>query len=217
MVFQSTLPARGATIFCIFSINSMIFQSTLPARGATLVFIHATPVLPISIHTPREGSDPHGCFSCIRIIYFNPHSPRGERLRFNRLPRDGKSFQSTLPARGATSLRRNCLDLLQISIHTPREGSDFRRNICRLNLLYFNPHSPRGERRYADCFRLLNWRISIHTPREGSDIERLPLEVYQCYFNPHSPRGERRHTLQALHNFLQFQSTLPARGATSSR
>ena len=34
--FQSTLPARGATIAIIKRYTSFIFQSTLPARGATL-------------------------------------------------------------------------------------------------------------------------------------------------------------------------------------
>ena len=36
---------------------------------------------------------------------------------------------------------------MEISIHTPREGSDLHRSsVCGL-LFYFNPHSPRGERR----------------------------------------------------------------------
>ena len=37
MVFQSTLPARGATLPRIgLLIAGALFQSTLPARGATL-------------------------------------------------------------------------------------------------------------------------------------------------------------------------------------
>ena len=56
----------------------------------------------ISIHAPREGSDPlSGIFSPHRG-YFYPRSPRGER-RFSMLPALAKmSFLSTLPARGAT-------------------------------------------------------------------------------------------------------------------
>ena len=36
---------------------------------------------------------------------FNPRTPRGVRLMLLRLPPDGKVFQSTHPARGATMLR----------------------------------------------------------------------------------------------------------------
>jgi len=34
--FQSTLPAWGATTFCMLTLCSPLFQSTLPAWGATL-------------------------------------------------------------------------------------------------------------------------------------------------------------------------------------
>ena len=56
-LFQSTLPARGATIphCCLLPRNG--FQSTLPARGATC----AT------------------AFSIVLTVYFNPRSPHGER------------------------------------------------------------------------------------------------------------------------------------------
>ena len=57
-IFQSTLPARGATFQRPLNrIQTCLFQSTLPARGATIF----TP--PIS--TPK--------------LNFNPRSPHGER------------------------------------------------------------------------------------------------------------------------------------------
>ena len=57
-VFQSTLPARGATRRWRGRRKRKIFQSTLPARGATtlspeILDSHKT----ISIHAPRTGSD----------------------------------------------------------------------------------------------------------------------------------------------------------------
>ena len=57
LTFQSTLPARGATetINCYCMI--MPFQSTLPARGATIVLSASSPMMLISIHAPRTGSD----------------------------------------------------------------------------------------------------------------------------------------------------------------
>ena len=55
--FQSTLPARGATVSLQPSGKPHLFQSTLPARGAT----HGTGLQSnrdwISIHAPRTGSD----------------------------------------------------------------------------------------------------------------------------------------------------------------
>ena len=55
-------------------------------------------------------------------------------------------FQSTLPVRGATELIPELNLTIDISIHAPREGSDF----------YFFVHD------FAQV-------ISIHAPREGSD------------------------------------------------
>ncbi len=57
-------------------------------------------------------------------------------------------FQSTLPVRGVTDAVPRERLRPDISIHTPREGSDPAQAFCR-----------RGQGR---C-------ISIHTPREGSD------------------------------------------------
>ena len=78
--FQSTPPARGATVkstvfvfFEFISIHAprkgsdfpkvttlstrLLFQSTPPARGATDVAVMADAVAIISIHAPRKGSD----------------------------------------------------------------------------------------------------------------------------------------------------------------
>ena len=60
----------------------------------------------------------------------------------------------------------------------------------------FNPRSPHGERRANRLHRnTVAHRISIHAPRTGSD---LPLEIYFLVL-------------------VEFQSTLPARGATRSK
>ena len=59
----------------------------------------------------------------------------------------------------------------------------------------FNPRSPRGERRCAHKQFINRQSISIHAPREGSDSF---LGV-------------------AFNKILEFQSTLPARGATYAR
>ena len=167
-LFQSTLPARGATVVGVPCCCCVEFQSTLPARGATLkdnkikdmslISIHAPRTgsdgalkyviehKMISIHAPRTGSDKrrHRAGHC--GTYFNPRSPHGERRCSVGWFLTQLIFQSTLPARGATVV-----------------GND--------NYLFitdFNPRSPHGER--PRLFALMHGR---------------------CHFNPRSPHGER--------------------------
>ena len=101
--FQSTLPARGATVMLILYIVVMGYFNPRSPRGERPVN-HAGGKIKstISIHAPREGSD---CFANTYkklCNHFNPRSPRGER-------RDGAAVFDYLT---------------HISIHAPREGSD---------------------------------------------------------------------------------------------
>ena len=78
------------------------FQSTPPARGATVDKILSDLRKIISIHAPREGGD--SCLAAARSVslHFNPRPPRGgRRLRLCRWIMTF-AFQSTPPARGAT-------------------------------------------------------------------------------------------------------------------
>ena len=100
-VFQSTLPARGATFNqSPFAVHAS-FQSTLPARGATgnrarywyrchfnprsphgerrYSFLAARRHSSISIHAPRTGSDYFIYQQQSSLLHFNPRSPHGER------------------------------------------------------------------------------------------------------------------------------------------
>ena len=63
LIFQSTPPARGATMagFLIWW-ATMQFQSTPPARGATFRLYFGKIRKRISIHAPREGGDYSGGF-----------------------------------------------------------------------------------------------------------------------------------------------------------
>ena len=101
-LFQSTLPARGATCYRKQLRAEWAFQSTLPARGATCAVDQPHAGDGISIHAPRTGSDAPFAGCATSRGYFNPRSPHGER-RFQIKPGSRqKEFQSTLPARGAT-------------------------------------------------------------------------------------------------------------------
>ena len=110
---------------CSFSSISLIFQPTLPARGATVPKAHSYSVLVISTHAPRTGSDGNrkgkitpkristhaprtGSDRCAaakreNTSHFNPRSPHGERHSIGQVAFAYCSFQPTLPARGATS------------------------------------------------------------------------------------------------------------------
>ena len=171
VLFQSTLPVRGATGLSAQIAGQFLFQSTLPVRGAT------------------------GFPSCrgFCVLNFNPRSPCGERLRWFASAIWPIIFQSTLPVRGATGhLCHNALPEL-ISIHAPRAGSDGsgkdggedgtdfnprspcgeRRAVPRgagADLCDFNPRSPCGERPVPDSMGGMTHIISIHAPRAGSDI-----------------------------------------------
>ena len=61
--------------------GGILFQSTLPARGATPVAAHQRVALLISIHAPRTGSDRTRRRLLRQDTHFNPRSPHGERLR----------------------------------------------------------------------------------------------------------------------------------------
>ena len=147
-------------------------------------------------------------------------------------------FQSTPPARGATARVRSLMELMRISIHAPREGGDYvfaasnktaaisihapreggdctGRYIARpcrhfnprpprggrradrgitVHLTHFNPRPPRGGRLSGPHPELPAYAISIHAPREGGDM-----------------------TYNRTADFtVTFQSTPPARGATSA-
>ena len=140
--FQSTLPARGATLAKQRGVYKGRFQSTLPARGATFAPCSKNISLAISIHTPREGSD---------------NRPR-ERLF--RLP-----ISIHTPREGSDRTAANSNGAGYISIHTPREGSDAKFRYAHYITFDFNPHSPRGERRPMAAVMPKIVNFNPHSPR----------------------------------------------------
>ena len=189
-----------------------------PPRGGRQTTLKGAPEDSyISIHAPREGGDGVSLFLQAGVFYFNPRPPRGGRL--------------WVPACAAK--------IRGISIHAPREGGDVR--VCVLGVVdAISIHAPReggdGRRRTSAA----SSEISIHAPREGGDAARAgcPCEPVGN-FNPRPPRGGRQEDLLALFDSLdisihapreggdasscasyieipQFQSTPPARGATTS-
>ena len=218
MIFQSTLPARGATRLRrdrqrhrpisihapregsdaeLHAVDAafQLFQSTLPARGATPDFFVVRLAHDISIHAPREGSDADGDDCRLLILRISIHAPReGSDAREVEIVRAGFLFQSTLPARGATDRPDSGTARSRISIHAPREGSDGDPPLVQKARSHFNPRSPRGER----PARL--WR----SPRIFS------------YFNPRSPRGERLRRCSARTEGYAISIHAPREGSDRS-
>ncbi len=105
LVFQSTLPLRGATAYRFSIDETLIISIHTPLAGSDVCGRISVDGEFISIHTPLAGSDNREKCHLAQYDYFNPHSPCGERLRCH-----AHFFTEDI-----------------ISIHTPLAGSD-RRN-----------------------------------------------------------------------------------------
>ena len=145
---------------------------------------------------------------------FNPRSPRGER-RGGTERRTHEQISIHAPREGSDGgNQRAALYSMGISIHAPREGSDrhlFRTARTRKK---FQSTLPARGATIIISELIKAVRISIHAPREGSDSSSAATHRRRWHFNPRSPRGERRCPAKSEHRVTEFQSTLPARGAT---
>ena len=190
-LFQSTRPARGATYNDGAIVAMWEFQSTRPARGATCGEEWITEVNDISIHAPREGRDQQNLEE--RICREKFQSTRPARGATGDAARRSANFefQSTRPARGATPARPHRIIGFLFQSTRPARGATFGSDVM-----------------LPDDF------ISIHAPREGRDGTPGKQQYQSGHFNPRAPRGARRVNKGQGHTTQEFQSTRPARGAT---
>ena len=153
IIFQSTLPAWGATTIDFHVYIKLYISIHAPRMGSDVMLEKAHRLYGISIHAPRMGSDIWLSIKCILITIsihaprmgsdictihefdtlndFNPRSPHGERPLHGYVP-------------ALTT---------HISIHAPRMGSDFRQLLYLIGLTDFNPRSPHGERRLMIAYK----------------------------------------------------------------
>ena len=123
----------------------------------------------ISIHAPREGSDQARGLDKQPGQDFNPRSPRGERHHPDAGGDENTIFQSTLPARGATSRvtpARCAADGFQSTL--PARGATSFDCYTRRRFCYFNPRSPRGERRSPRPFQPVSGLFQSTLPARGA-------------------------------------------------
>ena len=125
-------------------------------------------------------------------------------------------FQSTLPVGGATTSYYDVINVINISIHAPRGGSDVDGKDGIANYIDFNPRSPWGER-LCQCPKCgFQWVFQSTLPVGGATSIFSSISVPPNYFNPRSPWGERLLAVLVLVCARLFQSTLPVGGATTS-
>ena len=237
-----------------------LFQSTLPARGATLVTYKLIPWIKsnfnprsphgerqhavggrlmanrISIHAPRTGSDTANTGQTVRTSAFQSTLPargateektlldwngifqstlpaRGAtRAASRRL--SGQQFQSTLPARGATAAASSACHSDKISIHAPRTGSDPTDGDAQAPPRKISIHAPRTGSDTNEAAERRNAAFQSTLPARGATTAQHPDSPRGGHFNPRSPHGERRRCRRLSATKTAFQSTLPARGAT---
>ena len=233
-------PREGCDgITAVYEELEQVFQSTHPARGATGRTEQASKTDEISIHAPREGCD-RTRPDCNRTADISIHAPRegcDSDVLAQALP--GREFQSTHPARGATRQWQTTstqgsyfnprtprgvrqirggrhLARRPISIHAPREGCDSASAPSTAQSGHFNPRTPRGVRLQNQRRICYHGQISIHAPREGCDAGVL-LPCLGCRgISIHAPREGCDAKKERYIWFTPlFQSTHPARGATS--
>ena len=192
----------------------------------------------ISIHAPRTGSDAFPCLAARAYSNFNPRSPHGERpvcsekmravgLHFNPRSPHGErqhlsaaewadfTFQSTLPARGATRYAYSPLRRSAFQSTLPARGATARTPGVRGSRETFQSTLPaRGATRkkwYRDATRTFQSTL----PARGATFRGGACASPSVDFNPRSPHGERHNEdLGTPCCKKLFQSTLPARGAT---
>ncbi len=191
LVFQSTLPARGATLHhCLLLMALLHFNPRSPHGERPPLNSQPQIVMDISIHAPRTGSDMR---RDNRVVSgkISIHAPRtgsdGITPPFGQspfisihAPRTGSdreamdyveyltAFQSTLPARGATPATEPCASANIFQSTLPARGATAGTRIRATRTIHFNPRSPHGERPARSGM--------YHAPQ---------------YFNPRSPHGER--------------------------
>ena len=135
-------PKGGRQIF-------LAFQSTLPARGATVIATAFAFAPNISIHAPRTGSDMRRPAWRTCQSYFNPRSPHGERRETYTRRKSRLYFNPRSPHGERLAIPRVQAFQSDISIHAPRTGSDVDDYHGWMLHLHFNPRSPHGERPHS--------------------------------------------------------------------
>ena len=189
------------------------FQSTPPAREATRRRPNVWQPRSVSIHASRTGGD-FRRYSIANVWRFNPRLPHGRRPTTSARIHRRKAFQSTPPAREATSCEmrpptadasfnprlphgRRLSAMLSravnsiVSIHASRTGGDVWDTFGNHWWARFNPRLPHGRRLSERRLQACGTIVSIHASRTGGDHRILTSPTFCTCFNPRLPHGRR--------------------------
>ena len=149
--------------------DQWLFQSTPPARGATVQCIVNNRKTYISIHAPREGGDLHMQGEAAAMAEFQSTPPARGATSIIRAQNILDDFNPRPPRGGRHVGDMDDASIYPISIHAPREGGDYA-HVFLHRWGMISIHAPRegGDSRPRRAgFASL---ISIHAPREGGDL-----------------------------------------------
>ncbi len=125
----------------------------------------------------------------------------------------GVRFQSTPPARGATWNLTSEPKTQTFQSTPPARGATFT-FIFWSSRSRFQSTPPARGATLAAAYAAIVAFVSIHAPRAGGDAGSGSACASPASFNPRPPRGGRPDLLEIGLNYYLFQSTPPARGAT---
>ena len=215
-LFQSTLPARGATrstrTMCCLSRISIHAPRTGSDGGGCVPSAGSQ----ISIHAPRTGSDKALFADAVSSSNFNPRSPHGERQQEALFHWAEAHFNPRSPHGERRQSHRMCRR--EQGDFNPRSPHGERRLWLpgRVHPCHFNPRSPHGERHGIGWLLPSGWNFNPRSPHG----ERLHQRRLACgltlEISIHAPRtGSDTAIDDLMGDSPAFQSTLPARGATN--
>ncbi len=171
MTFQSTPPARGATLaFLVSPISQRGFNPRPPRGGRPFFRTAETAGRKVSIHAPRAGGDFNDRFSQMVV----------------------NVFQSTPPARGATRETHHLSGERKVSIHAPRAGGDSNWIYFAYGKWRFNPRPPRGGRRDQTAELIDFTGFNPRPPRGGRHFSMFSSAFLILFQSTPPARGATR-------------------------
>ena len=127
--------------------------------------------------------------------YFNPRSPHGERHVKPLTAEDVLSISTHAPRTGSDARLANLSDMLEISTHAPRTGSD----------VSYSAHS----------FAISTFQPTL--PARGATDGRRRTSAAAKDFNPRSPHGERRRNARRNARPARISTHAPRTGSDTAR
>ena len=122
--FNPRPPRGGRPLLTVFCRSSRVFQSTPPARGATVQNPIAVFLVGISIHAPREGGRQNWRSIPTCRASFQSTPPARGATSDPRQAVTGLDISIHAPREGGDKKSTKFSDCFIISIHAPREGGD---------------------------------------------------------------------------------------------